>query len=954
MQFKNKLLLFIYPAIVIPVAIIIAVNFTIAAKKVAELQFELLINTVNNVLSKSDASFKAMDALGMAKVEFFIEATKKQILLDIQKNQTPGASMVVIDTRSDAVVFSTGEDAQGLLLDANQIHTMIAQREGHGDYTLHSQTGDTIHALAAFAQYPNWNWLIVSSVNKNQLYRYVFDAMVFTLVMAGVLLVAVFFFVRRLANAAGHALAALEQGAARIARNNFDDPIHIPGEDEFSSLAKSFNTMAGAIKETQASLEATLNAIPDLLFEVDANGRIHNYHARRGELLAVPPERFLGKVFADFLPPAAAQVCLDALHEASIRGWSTGASYALPLPQGETWFELSVALMPRNGDPERHYVVLARDITERIRSSEKQRELGERLALATRAGNLGVWDWHIRENTLLWDATMYALYGVTAESFGGNYEAWKRGVHPDDALRLDFERKAAFSGEKEYDTEFRVVWPTGEIRHLRAMAQIQRGSNGQPMRMVGINWDISTLKAHQSELEHLAHFDALTDLPNRALLTDRLQHAMALARRNAQGLAVAYLDLDGFKLINDSHGHKTGDQVLVALAGRMHAVLRDGDTLARVGGDEFVAVLLNLPNVAAGTSMFKLLLAAAADPVHLEGEGLQFQVSASIGVAFYAHEDEVQADQLMRQADQAMYQAKLAGKNRFYVFDAAKDSSIRTHHEALEHLRAALERQQFVLYYQPKVNMRSGEVVGAEALIRWQHPQRGLLAPAAFLSIIEDHPLAIAVGEWVIDAALTQIEQWRAAGLDISVSVNVGARQLQQADFVARLQAILARHPDLEPACLEMEILETSALADMVQVSRVIASCAEMGIRFALDDFGTGYSSLIYLKRLRAATIKIDQSFVHDMLTDPDDLSILTGVIGLARAFKREVVAEGVETLAHGTALLQLGCELAQGHGIAHPMPADAMPDWARNWQPDAAWRIHHGSSSVGGAADQP
>jgi EAL domain-containing protein (putative c-di-GMP-specific phosphodiesterase class I) len=228
--------------------------------------------------------------------------------------------------------------------------------------------------------------------------------------------------------------------------------------------------------------------------------------------------------------------------------------------------------------------------------------------------------------------------------------------------------------------------------------------------------------------------------------------------------------------------------------------------------------------------------------------------------------------------------------------------------------------------------------MGAEALIRWHHPERGLLAPAVFLPVIEDHPLAVAVGEWVIDTALNQIGLWHAGGLNLPVSVNIGARQLQQVDFVERLKAILAKHAKVNPSSLELEVLETSALADMEQVSQVIEDCHQMGVKFALDDFGTGYSSLTYLKRLRVALLKIDQSFVRDMLDDPDDMAILQGVIGLAAAFKREVIAEGVETVAHGTALLQLGCVMAQGYGIARPMPGAQLPAWAASWRPNAAW----------------
>ena len=260
-----------------------------------------------------------------------------------------------------------------------------------------------------------------------------------------------------------------------------------------------------------------------------------------------------------------------------------------------------------------------------------------------------------------------------------------------------------------------------------------------------------------------------------------------------------------------------------------------------------------------------------------------------------------------------MYQAKLAGKNRYHMFDADQDISIRCRHESAQDIRRALSKNEFVLYYQPKVNMRTGQVIGAEALIRWQHPDKGLLPPDAFLPVIEDQPLAVELGEWVIDTALIQMVDWRPAGLDIPVSVNVGARQLQQADFVERLRSVLAAHRRVRPGDLELEVLETSALEDLEHVSRVIESCRELGVRFALDDFGTGYSSLTYLKRLSVTQLKIDQSFVRDMLDDPDDLAILDGVLGLATAFRRQPIAEGVETVEHGEMLLQLGCEVAQG-----------------------------------------
>ena len=314
-------------------------------------------------------------------------------------------------------------------------------------------------------------------------------------------------------------------------------------------------------------------------------------------------------------------------------------------------------------------------------------------------------------------------------------------------------------------------------------------------------------------------------------------------------------------------------------------------------------------------------------------------VSASLGVSFFPQDDEIDKDQLLRQADQAMYQAKLAGKNRYHLFDAEHDRSARGHSESIEYIRLALERQEFVLYYQPKVNMRTGVVIGAEALIRWQHPRHGLVSPGVFLPVVENHPLAIAIGEWVIDTALKQLTLWSAMGLNIPVSVNVGAHQLLKENFPQRLGEMLAMHPHIEPSRLELEVLETSALEDMARVSGVIEACLALGVSFSLDDFGAGYSSLTYLKRLPVAILKIDQSFVHNMLEDPDDLAILDAVIGLTSAFRRDVIAEGVETVEHAAMLLQLGCELGQGYGIARPMAADLLPHWASRWQPESLWR---------------
>ncbi len=653
---------------------------------------------------------------------------------------------------------------------------------------------------------------------------------------------------------------------------------------------------------------------------------VNHSHA---EMLGYTPEEMIGQssrmvypndeAYAAFSASAMAQLQAGKIYRGEVQFLSKAGALC--------WFDVSgSALSPGSNE----FIFSCVDITER-----KQAEARRKLA----ASVFG----YAREGITITDAqgtivdvndAFSRITGYSREEVVGKNPRILSSGRQDLAfyktMWADLTTLGHWSGE---------IWnrrKSGEVYAELLTISAVRDGQGQTQQYVGLFSDITGIKEHQNQLEHFAHFDALTNLPNRVLLADRLQQAMAQAQRRDSKLIVAYLDLDAFKSVNDRYGHEVGDKLLIGLTSAMKSVMREGDTLARMGGDEFVAVLTDLDSLEACVPLLNRLLAAASAP--LQVGAIALQASASIGVTFYPQGEEIDPDQLLRQADQAMYQAKLAGKNRYHLFDADQDSSIRDHHDSLARIRLALARRELVLHYQPKVNMRSGAVIGAEALIRWQHPEQGLLGPSSFLPVIEDHPLAVEVGEWVIDTALAQMQCWQAAGLVLPVSVNIGARQLQQSDFFVRLQSILARHADVNPANLELEVLETSALADIAQVSQLIEDCAQIGVRFALDDFGTGYSSLTYLKRLRVALLKIDQSFVRDMLDDPDDLAILEGVIGLAAAFKREVIAEGVESVAHGTALLQLGCHLAQGYGIARPMPADQMPAWVRWWHPDAAW----------------
>ena len=450
---------------------------------------------------------------------------------------------------------------------------------------------------------------------------------------------------------------------------------------------------------------------------------------------------------------------------------------------------------------------------------------------------------------------------------------------------------------------------------------------------LGVFSDISLLKQQEARLQRLAYHDALTELPNRVLLADRMQQAMAQARRSQRLLGVCYLDLDGFKPVNDQYGHQTGDRVLVALAARLRQLVHGGDTVARLGGDEFVVLLTELHSPAQCAQVLQALLQQIALPLVLDD--MTLQLTASIGATLYPYDDG-DADTLLRHADQAMYQAKQQGRHCYQLFDSEQARQQRDLGEQQARLREALEGGELCLYYQPKVDMQDGRITGAEALLRWQHPQLGLLSPAAFLPLIADSPLIVTVGQWVIDTVLAQLDLWQHQGLVLTVSVNVAASQLQHPDFAAQLTQSLARYPALPPSQLALEILESAALRDIGQVSGVMQACQALGVSFALDDFGTGYSSLTYCKRLPAAQLKIDQSFVRDMLDNSEDRALVEGVISLARAFGREVIAEGVETIAHARALRAMGCRLGQGYGMARPMPAAALPGWVQAWPASA------------------
>ncbi|MFT7558995.1 MAG: diguanylate cyclase (GGDEF)-like protein/PAS domain S-box-containing protein [Flavobacteriales bacterium] len=710
------------------------------------------------------------------------------------------------------------------------------------------------------------------------------------------------------------------------------------------------STDGSSINDSEHRFKMLSEAIPQQVWTAAPNGALRYVNRRVIDYFGVSEYVILKSGWKDLIHPEDLEQTLLSWTDSLKHCGHYKTRFRLKNASGEYRWHISQALpVLDNTGQVIEWFGTNTDVTELKEADLKLLRARKLLDESQQIAKVGGWELDTVSGELFWTAETYHLHDTSPEEFNPTVDAGVSYFLPESRETITAALQAAIADGKDYDLELETYTTKGRKIDIRTTCRVTQ-ENGKTTKLTGIFQDISGQKdAHReledanrslahanAVLEHIAHYDPLTRLPNRTLLADRMQQAMVQNQRRGQSIAVAFLDLDGFKEINDTYGHSDGDDLLIHIADRIKRALRDSDTLARIGGDEFVAVLTELDQPRDCEPLIERMLKAAASPITLKGKTVQ--VSASIGVTIYP-QDGVDAEQLLRHSDQAMYLAKQAGKNCFHLFDVAKDVAVKNQREELENIRSALEKEQFVLFYQPKVNMQTGKVVGAEALIRWQHPDKGILPPAAFLPVIEEHPLSISVGEWVIATALKQMQLWRDIGQNIPISVNINALQLQQPEFVQRLQSILEQYPETATGSLELEILETSALSDIAQVSMVINECRALGVNFSLDDFGTGYSSLTYLKRLPAKVLKIDQSFVRDMLDDLDDLAIIQGIIGLASAFGLDIIAEGVETIAHGEALLSLGCIHAQGYGIARPMPAGDIPDWVRTWKPDPAWQ---------------
>ncbi len=513
------------------------------------------------------------------------------------------------------------------------------------------------------------------------------------------------------------------------------------------------------------------------------------------------------------------------------------------------------------------------------------------------------------------------------ELLGKNHRILNSSLHPPEFFA---ELWKTISSGKVWKGEICNIRKDGTLYWVESTIVATYDSEANVKKYVSIRFDVTEKRKLMEVLQWRADHDVLTGLPNRSLLYDRFKQSVATAHRNHSSLAVCILDLDGFKLINDRYGHAIGDRLLVEVSERLKKIIRGEDTVARLGGDEFV-ILLGLMHANELEMAMQRILTALSLAYTIDG--IELNISASIGVTIYP-KDDADIDSLLRHADQAMYRAKLRGRDCYHLFNILLDNEARTAFETVVLVSKALRNNELCLHYQPKINLSSGTITGYEALLRWQHPQEGIIYPQNFIPFVEQTNLIVDIGNWVIEQALTQISNWAVLGKTWSVAVNIAALHFQREDFVETLKHLLSRFPNSSPQMLDIEIVESVMLENIPLVVKNINECKKLGVTFSLDDFGTGYSSLSYLKKLETHSIKIDQSFIRGILDDKNSLLLTIAIIGLAKSFNREVIAEGVETVEQAKLLMRLGCDSAQGYGFAKPMPVEAVISWSKHFSP--------------------
>ena len=595
---------------------------------------------------------------------------------------------------------------------------------------------------------------------------------------------------------------------------------------------------------------------------------------------------------------------------------------ALAFDDRPIWLQMTCTKIEFEDQPAAMLMLV--DITERKQAEADLMESEERFAIAVAGAKDGIWDWDLRSNNLHVSPRWKAILGEQ-ESFPiDTPQAWFSRIHPQDVDRVRSDIESHLRGDTpQLECEYRILHRDSAYRWVQTRGLGVSEGGQKPNRIAGSMTDITARKGIEDRLRHDAMHDPLTHLPNRAYFVDQLSRLVERSRRHPEYLAaVLLLDLDRFKVINESLGHAAGDQLLIITSRRLESCLRLGDLVARLGGDEFAILLDDLTEPQDAIRVAERILKDLALPFSLQSQ--EVFITTSMGITI-SNQQYNRAEDLLRDADTALYRAKSAGRARFQVFDTEMHSRSLALFQLEAELRRALERQEFENYYQPVISMNSGRIVAVEALLRWQHPVRGTILPGEFIALAEETGLIAPLGEWALRTACTQARSWADQGIrGIQVAVNLSAYQLRDPHFAKLVYKILIE-TGLPASLLQLEITETAAMMDLEQTVVTLRELKNMGVKIVIDDFGTSYSSLGYLKRFPVSSIKIDRSFIQDVITDPDDAAITTAIIAMAHILELSTIAEGVETEQQLNFLSARGCDEVQGYIFSRPQPAGKM-----------------------------
>jgi diguanylate cyclase (GGDEF)-like protein/PAS domain S-box-containing protein len=649
-------------------------------------------------------------------------------------------------------------------------------------------------------------------------------------------------------------------------------------------------------------------------------------------LLGLPVARLSGQpriVYDRLIHADDRQRVRAELYRVLIEGRPFEVEYRLCLPDGAAKWVLERGAAFRDRHGRRMLEGFVEDVTDRHHALEALANAERRFRSIFENTVEGIYQTTVEGRYISANPALARIYGYESpEELMGSLAATGRHLYVDATRRTDFERLMREAGSvtqfesQAYRRDGSVIW-------ISENARVVRAADGRVLYYEGTVEDITERKRYQAELEFQATHDALTGLPNRGLLEDRLRQAVGYAHRNSSLVAVAFIDLDRFKVINDSLGHGSGDELLMRVARRIRGALREIDTVARQGGDEFVVVLADQPTVESIVAVVERIIEEVAQPVTIDGRELY--VTCSVGIALYPN-DGGDVTTLLRNADAAMFSAKERGRNSFQFY-APNMNALALERLALEgSLRRATEREEFEVHYQPRVDIRSKKIVGVEALVRWRDAELGFVPPAKFIPVAEEANLINQIGEQVLRAACRQARDWVDLGFDeLSVSVNLSARQFRQGSLVATIQSALAE-TGLEASRLELELTESTIMGHGAEFVAMLAELKALGVRVAIDDFGTGYSNLSYLSRFPIDALKIDRSFVSEVATDQQHALLAKAVISLGHSLRLKVVAEGVETAEQLDFLRHHGCDEVQGYFFSKPVPPEEFERMLERW----------------------